>query len=129
MFHAHASYTASHNSAHRRLCQNAQHTHAHRSQTAHVESTPFAAEAFDRNAATWMLWVEKCGRSLLQHEGDIVVDLSSHEGAAILHADDCPFERAEDLIRRICRDLAVVMDETTRASLETALAGWISKSL
>jgi hypothetical protein len=108
---------------------NANHFYPTRPQSASVVDKTFIAEAPDRDASIWMLWVEKCGRSILQYEGDIVAMIDCHQGAEVLHLDECPFERAEDLITLVTKDLAVQMDVNSRMSLETDLARWIAENL
>lgn len=108
---------------------NASHLYPTRPQTAAVVDRIFVADAADKDATVWMLWVEKCGRSMLQYEGDIVAMLDCHQGAEILHLDECPFERAEDLLTRITQDLAIQMDVNARMSLETELARWVAQNL
>lgn len=105
------------------------HPHRPKSPTASIVDRTFIGDAIDEQSKTWMLWVEKCGRSMLQFDGEIVAMLDSHDGAKILHLDECPFERAEDLILRITENLMFPMEADVRFSLESELARWVAENL
>ncbi|HEX6834410.1 MAG TPA: hypothetical protein VF132_12815 [Rudaea sp.] len=98
-----------------------------RHRIASIADSIFATDAGDAHGGLWILWVEKCGRAMLQRDGDVIATLDCHDGALILHEEECPFERADDLLTRLTRE--VWIDREVRESLELELARWIAHNL
>jgi hypothetical protein len=91
------------------------------------EAPLFAAQASDPDAIIWYLRIDQDGRVTLLYNEDEVAALTPAQSAAFMQAPDNPAERAEDLIAAITGDLAVVMHEHARISLESDLSRWIAQ--
>jgi hypothetical protein len=93
-----------------------------------MPDTPlFAAQASDPDAVIWHLRLDQAGRATLLYNDDEVAALSPAQAAAFLRAPDNPTERAEDLMAALTSNLAVVMHDHARISLESDLSRWIAQ--
>lgn len=111
-----------------RVEQNAGHLRPRRSNIQIVDN-PFVAEVIERDSTIWTLMVARDGDIQLRCNGIVVARLTAHAGTEVLHMDEVPFERAEDVLLCITCDLATPMTAIATASLEAELAPWIAENL
>lgn len=90
-----------------------------------VSDKPFEMAVHDPSAGTWRLHVAHSGEAALMLDGDQVATLSHRCGAALLHAEACPFERAAELIGDVAARSVLAIGSATRMELEFGLARWI----
>lgn len=87
----------------------------------------FNAQASDPDAVIWSLRIDQAGKVTLLYNDDEVAGLVPGEAASILKMEANPAERAEDLVGAITSDLALLMHESARTSLELDLSRWIAE--
>lgn len=90
-----------------------------------VFDATFAKAVRDASAGVWSLQVTHFGGVELVLNQDTAAILSNREGAVLLRAQGCPFERAVDLIAAVLGKSAAVMSVASRTDLEFDLARWI----
>jgi hypothetical protein len=86
----------------------------------------FIARASDPDAVIWSLKIDQAGKATLLYNDDEVAELMPGQSTNIFRLQANPAERAEDLVDAITSDLAVLMHESARASLESDLSRWIA---